>query len=106
MLPTLSKGCVVAFADPPPPAMDLSHLSVSSKTRTPAPPESIVPTENVPHTLMEWAVLILKTADPMLKVRVLSRQNCPNLRGRVKSIRRFSGHDMLSTLSARDSSSL
>ncbi|TFK86957.1 DUF455-domain-containing protein [Polyporus arcularius HHB13444] len=55
------------FADPPPPPPDLSHLSISS--HTPRDPEPLVPTENTPTTLIQWAVLILNTADPMLKVQ-------------------------------------
>jgi hypothetical protein len=31
--------------------------------------EDVVPTANAPTTLMEWAVLILNTPNPMLKVR-------------------------------------
>ncbi|KAI0339942.1 DUF455-domain-containing protein [Trametopsis cervina] len=58
-----------AFADPPPPPLDLSHLSLSSKERTPSAPEPVVPLENAPKTLIEWAVLILNTADPTLKVQ-------------------------------------
>ncbi|KAI0631445.1 DUF455-domain-containing protein [Trametes polyzona] len=55
------------FADPPPPPPDLSHLSLSSPD--PKEPEPIVPVENPPSTLIQWAVLILNTADPMLKVQ-------------------------------------
>lgn len=55
------------FADPPPPPPDLSHLA---QKRAPAAPESIIPADNPPKTLMEWAVLILNTADPTLKVRI------------------------------------
>ncbi|PCH34824.1 DUF455-domain-containing protein [Wolfiporia cocos MD-104 SS10] len=57
------------FADPPPPP-DLSRLSISATGATDpdAPPETIVPTEGAPTTLMQWAVLILNTANPTLKV--------------------------------------
>ncbi|KAI0354431.1 DUF455-domain-containing protein [Trametes cingulata] len=55
------------FADPPPPPPDLSHLSLSSPE--PKEPEPLVPAENPPKTLIEWAVVILNTADPMLKVQ-------------------------------------
>ncbi|KAH9895715.1 DUF455-domain-containing protein [Cubamyces lactineus] len=55
------------FADPPPPPPDLSHLSISSPE--PKEPEPLVPTENPPSTLIQWAVLILSTPDPMLKVQ-------------------------------------
>ncbi|KAK7682020.1 hypothetical protein QCA50_014984 [Cerrena zonata] len=58
-----------AFADPPPPPLDLSHLSShSTQATTPAEPEPIVP-DDAPTTLIQWAVLILNTADPMLKVQ-------------------------------------
>ncbi|KAI0329484.1 DUF455-domain-containing protein [Cubamyces sp. BRFM 1775] len=55
------------FADPPPPPPDLSHLSISSPE--PKEPEPLVPIENPPSTLIQWAVLILNTPDPMLKVQ-------------------------------------
>lgn len=59
------------FADPPPPPLDLSHLSLSSASekRVDLPAEPVVPTGNPPRTLIEWAVLILNTSDPTLKVR-------------------------------------
>ncbi|KAI0738170.1 hypothetical protein C8Q80DRAFT_1207277, partial [Daedaleopsis nitida] len=55
------------FADPPPSPPDLSHLSISSPV--PKEPEPVVPSEKPPSTLIQWAVLILNTADPMLKVQ-------------------------------------
>ncbi|KAL7278232.1 hypothetical protein ACG7TL_008207 [Trametes sanguinea] len=55
------------FADPPPPPPDLSHLSLLSPE--PKEPEPVVPVENPPTTLVQWAVLILNTPDPMLKVQ-------------------------------------
>ncbi|KAI8977800.1 DUF455-domain-containing protein [Trametes punicea] len=55
------------FADPPPPPPDLSHLSVSSTE--PKKPEPIVPADDPPTTLIQWAVLILNTPDPVLKVQ-------------------------------------
>ncbi|CDO69732.1 hypothetical protein BN946_scf184697.g4 [Trametes cinnabarina] len=55
------------FADPPPPPPDLSHLSISSPE--PKEPEPVVPIETPPTTLIQWAVLILNTADPLLKVQ-------------------------------------
>lgn len=64
----LSANHQAEFADPPPPPPDLSHLSVSSPI--PKEPEPLVPIENPPSTLIQWAVLILNTADPMLKVRI------------------------------------
>ncbi|KZT01949.1 DUF455-domain-containing protein [Laetiporus sulphureus 93-53] len=56
------------FADPSPPP-DLSHLAISPPERMTDPPfGDIVPAEGAPTTLMQWAVLILNTADPRLKV--------------------------------------
>ncbi|KAM5545839.1 hypothetical protein V8D89_000877 [Ganoderma adspersum] len=55
------------FADPPPPPVDLSHLSLSSPTSKESEP--LVPVEDPPTTLVQWAVLILNTPDPMLKVQ-------------------------------------
>ncbi|KAF9077822.1 hypothetical protein BDP27DRAFT_1311720 [Rhodocollybia butyracea] len=58
------------FADPPPlpsdPASSLIDGTVAPYAQATAEP--IVPTENPPKTLMEWAVLILNTANPTLKV--------------------------------------
>ncbi|KAL0948000.1 hypothetical protein HGRIS_010622 [Hohenbuehelia grisea] len=55
------------FTDPPAPAPTCppSDRSVDSKSREMEP---IVPTTNPPTTLMQWAVLILNTPDPTLKV--------------------------------------
>ncbi|KAI0310222.1 hypothetical protein OF83DRAFT_1026353, partial [Amylostereum chailletii] len=55
------------FADPPPPPvdMDMSHLTLSEAARDDAP---VVPPDNVPKTLVQWAVLILNTSHPTLKV--------------------------------------
>ncbi|KAH7914842.1 hypothetical protein BJ138DRAFT_1110218 [Hygrophoropsis aurantiaca] len=53
------------FADPPP------HLPVEAGADTTRPQdddESVVPKLNPPTTLMEWAVLILNTSNPTLKV--------------------------------------
>ncbi|KAL1943578.1 hypothetical protein VTO73DRAFT_4023 [Trametes versicolor] len=72
------------FADPPPPPPDLSHLSISSPE--PKEPEPVVPVENPPTTLIQWAVLILNTADPMLKVQ-RTRHAVQQFRtGQLKSI--------------------
>ncbi|THH14662.1 hypothetical protein EW146_g5696 [Bondarzewia mesenterica] len=60
----VSEGAHTEFADPPPPFPDLSTLSIGEVTKE----EGVVPSENPPATLMEWAVLILNTADPTLKV--------------------------------------
>ncbi|KAH9850977.1 DUF455-domain-containing protein [Lenzites betulinus] len=57
------------FADPPPAPLDLSHLSISTPSPEPKEPEPVVPVQDPPTTLMHWAVLILNTADPMLKVQ-------------------------------------
>ncbi|KIP09319.1 hypothetical protein PHLGIDRAFT_86770 [Phlebiopsis gigantea 11061_1 CR5-6] len=76
------------FADPPPPPLDLSHLSLSSvsETRADLPPEPVVPPENPPKTLIEWAVLILNTSDPTLKVqRTRHAVNAYRI-GEIKSI--------------------
>lgn len=54
------------FAELPPPPVDLSHLSISAAS--PKEPEPLVPVENPLTTLIQWAVLILNTPDPMLKV--------------------------------------
>ncbi|KAK7028392.1 DUF455-domain-containing protein [Favolaschia claudopus] len=55
------------FADPPPAA---SHTPVQINPVVPGSPstEPVVPIENPPKTLMHWAVLILNTANPTLKV--------------------------------------
>ncbi|KAI9068929.1 DUF455-domain-containing protein [Trametes sanguinea] len=72
------------FADPPPPPPDLSHLSISSPE--PKEPEPVVPAVNPPTTLIQWAVLILNTPDPMLKVQ-RTRHAVQQFRtGQLKSI--------------------
>ncbi|KAI0795865.1 DUF455-domain-containing protein [Abortiporus biennis] len=73
------------FADPPPPPPDLSHLKISSDC-VKGPPEPVVPTEGTPTTLIQWAVLILNTADPSLKVE--RTRHAVNLfrTGQLKSI--------------------
>ncbi|KAH8105210.1 DUF455-domain-containing protein [Cristinia sonorae] len=74
------------FADPPPPPLDLSHLSISAKEEPNGPPEDIVPTSGAPTTLIQWAVVILNTADPSLKVQ--RTRHAVNLfrTGQLKSI--------------------
>ncbi|OBZ73289.1 hypothetical protein A0H81_06819 [Grifola frondosa] len=59
------------FADPPPDVPDISRLSLSSRNdeKISSLPEELVPIENPPTTLMQWAVLILNTANPTLKVQ-------------------------------------
>ncbi|OCH92369.1 DUF455-domain-containing protein [Obba rivulosa] len=56
-----------AFADPPIQPPDISHLAISSPTARVE--EDVVPKNDAPTTLMQWAVLILNTANPMLKVQ-------------------------------------
>ncbi|KIM88045.1 hypothetical protein PILCRDRAFT_269273, partial [Piloderma croceum F 1598] len=56
-----------AFADPPP--LPASTGTMSESVPDHAVVEEIVPTSNAPTTLMQWAVLILNTADPTLKVQ-------------------------------------
>ena len=55
------------FADPPP-HTTVKILPQVMPTPDPREAESVVPITNVPTTLMEWAVLILNTSDPTLKV--------------------------------------
>ncbi|KAI0049123.1 DUF455-domain-containing protein [Auriscalpium vulgare] len=53
------------FSDPPPPPpLDIAQLSLSDPTKE----DPVVPLENPPRTLMQWAVLILNTSHPTLKV--------------------------------------
>ncbi|KAI0029057.1 hypothetical protein K488DRAFT_80382 [Vararia minispora EC-137] len=52
------------FADPPLPLIDMFGLLPADE----APDEPIVPVKDAPATLMQWAVLILNTPNPMLKV--------------------------------------
>ena len=60
---------VIEFADPPPPPLDLSHLSLAPTDAKPkSPPEDVIPAAGAPTTLIQWAVVILNTADPSLKV--------------------------------------
>lgn len=57
---------IVEFADPPPPP---TASTFSSDVVQVLPiDEDIVPLESAPKTLMQWAVLILNTANPTLKV--------------------------------------
>ncbi|KAK7438616.1 hypothetical protein VKT23_017949 [Stygiomarasmius scandens] len=52
------------FADPPPPPPEAQETSRAPQESD----EPVVPFENPPKTLMEWAVLILNTPNPTLKV--------------------------------------
>ncbi|KAG6902711.1 hypothetical protein C0995_012852 [Termitomyces sp. Mi166 len=57
------------FADPPPKPM-APLLPVTAPTSTPSVvDEPVVPIDNPPKTLMQWAVLILNTPNPALKVQ-------------------------------------
>ncbi|KAJ7280054.1 hypothetical protein C8J57DRAFT_1301510 [Mycena rebaudengoi] len=52
------------FADPPPPPAPMNPLP----SDVDLPEEPVVPESNAPTTLMQWAVLILNTSNPTLKV--------------------------------------
>ncbi|THU85532.1 DUF455-domain-containing protein [Dendrothele bispora CBS 962.96] len=54
------------FADPPPPQPESNDLPAASRSQE--TDEPVVPLENPPKNLMEWAVLILNTPNPTLKV--------------------------------------
>lgn len=56
------------FADPPPPPL-AAPVVAPSELQVIKEPESIEPISNPPKTLMQWAVLILNTPDPILKVQ-------------------------------------
>jgi hypothetical protein len=66
------------FADPPPPAAISPAAAESSNTGI---VDKVVPEEEAPTTLMQWAVLILNTANPTLKVCSCQHRNevRPNL---------------------------
>ncbi|TFK51211.1 DUF455-domain-containing protein [Heliocybe sulcata] len=53
------------FADPPTATSPVQTGKISEPTVQ----EDVVPVENPPRTLIQWAVLILNTADPTLKVQ-------------------------------------
>ncbi|EPQ53011.1 DUF455-domain-containing protein [Gloeophyllum trabeum ATCC 11539] len=55
------------FADPPPTKETLHEHGLA--TNLPIQDENIVPLDNHPKTLIQWAVLILNTADPTMKVQ-------------------------------------
>ncbi|KIL63753.1 hypothetical protein M378DRAFT_24953 [Amanita muscaria Koide BX008] len=56
------------FADPPPPPLP-APVVAPSELQVVKEPEPILPVSNPPKTLMQWAVLILNTPDPILKVQ-------------------------------------
>lgn len=55
------------FADPPKPTVAASTCAQDKSTMVGAV-EEVVPDDNPPTTLIQWAVLILNTPDPVLKV--------------------------------------
>ncbi|PPQ77805.1 hypothetical protein CVT25_015298 [Psilocybe cyanescens] len=55
------------FADPPPPPKAIKHTQMAVSIETDEV-EPVVPAVNPPKTLMQWAVLILNTPNPTLKV--------------------------------------
>ncbi|KAF9483718.1 DUF455-domain-containing protein [Pholiota conissans] len=55
------------FADPPP-AVPVRHIPQVLQPEEPREEEPVVPTTNAPTTLIQWAVLILNTPNPILKV--------------------------------------
>ena len=64
------SAAATEFADPPPPAPTNISLEVShSQPHELQEQEPVVPETNAPTTLMQWAVLILNTPNPTLKVR-------------------------------------
>jgi len=74
----------IAFADPPPLASDpITSNGTSAATQEDEP---VVPLENPPKTLMEWAVLILNTPHPRLKVERTKHAVHLFRTGKLKSI--------------------
>ncbi|KAL1731975.1 hypothetical protein EV714DRAFT_207836 [Schizophyllum commune] len=71
------------FADPPPKGDKTPFVPISS---APDADEPVVPVENPPTTLMEWAVLILNTPDPRLKVERTRHAVHLYRTGKLKSI--------------------
>ncbi|TFY58651.1 hypothetical protein EVG20_g8069 [Dentipellis fragilis] len=71
-----------AFADPPPPLSDVSQLALSESPKD----EDVVPADNPPTTLMQWAVLILNTSNPTLKVERTKHAVHQFRTGQLKSI--------------------
>lgn len=67
---------MVDFADPPSnPTAGFSTSASPQVTAVSMPSELIVPEVDPPTTLVEWAVLILNTPHPILKVSALSRSH-------------------------------
>lgn len=65
------RDLLLEFADPPPnPSPDFKDRNdFKNESTLPAEDEPIIPSDSSPKTLMQWAVLILNTPDPTLKVR-------------------------------------
>ncbi|KAL1712849.1 hypothetical protein EV715DRAFT_212888 [Schizophyllum commune] len=72
------------FADPPP--NDAAAPPLSASLSPTAEDEPVVPAQNPPSTLMEWAVLILNTPDPRLKVERTRHAVHLYRTGKLKSI--------------------
>lgn len=58
------------FADPPPKADRASQVALAEPQKLRLT-EGVIPTAGAPKTLIEWAVLILNTSDPALKVGIM-----------------------------------
>lgn len=64
------------FADPPPnPTIGAANSPSPQPADISAPPEPIIPQVDPPTTLVEWAVLILNTPNPTLKVNPFPRRS-------------------------------
>ncbi|KZS86767.1 DUF455-domain-containing protein [Sistotremastrum niveocremeum HHB9708] len=75
------------FADPPPTA---PHQSASPPTALPESDEPVVPSENPPNSLIDWAILILNTSNATLKVARTRYAVKAFSTGAIKSIGRSS----------------
>ncbi|TFK20176.1 DUF455-domain-containing protein [Coprinopsis marcescibilis] len=74
------------FADPPPPPPVQSESHQSAPTPQEREMDPVVPLEDPPTTLMEWAVLILNTPHPTLKVERTKQAVHLFRTGKLKSI--------------------
>jgi hypothetical protein len=63
----LERRTPTEFADPPPPVP--ANIFSQSQPHELREQEPVVPETDAPTTLMQWAVLILNTPNPTLKVR-------------------------------------